>query len=556
MNKYFITSSLPYTNNVPHLGNLIGSTLSGDIYARFQRARGFETIYLCGTDDYGTTTASKAKQNGKSCQEICAEFHLLHKKIYDWFNIKFDVWGKTSTTNQTKITHEIFEGLMTNGFIEKRDMIQFYCKICDKNLVDRFVKGYCYHPKCLDHKILSNGDQCDFCQQLIDVSKLGDPFCNLCGDKNIQQIKSKHLFLKLDEMGPEIDAYLSKSNFPSNIASITNSWLNKGLNSRCITRDIEWGTPLPKSVVESDKEFENKVFYVWFDAPFGYYSILAEKMPDWREWLTSPNLKWVSTQAKDNIPFHTIMFPACVVGSEVKLPLIDSICGTEYLMFEGKKFSKSEGIGLFGDQVMKISEKLQINEDYWRFYLCKIRPETHDSNFSMADFVDTVSADLVNNIGNFMNRCLSFSLKNLNGSTSVKLRDPVKIKLQYFVKKYFEQMELFKFSNAVKTCLDLASFGNEYLQMEKPWELIKTYPEFVPSIVGNANIICYVLMQLLSPFIPGTISRMKEYVTSNISVFTDHNFENSTYSVEIVENYPLPFKKINLNDISSLIGNQ
>ena len=538
--KIFITSALPYVNNVPHLGNIIGCVLSGDIYARYKRQNSDnEVIYLCGTDEYGSTTTIKAKQEKMTCQEICDKFHKSHKEIYDWFNIKFDIWGRTTTEEQTEITHEIFTDLYKNGHIEEREISQMYCEQCQMFLADRYIKGICYHNECQGYENVANGDQCDFCQKIIDVNLLIKPICHLCGATPVSK-KSDHLFLKLSDLSDKISDYLDKNTtLKSQAMSIAKAWLNTGLTSRCITRDLDWGTPIPKGNDSILDKYQNKVFYVWFDAPFGYYSILAKHMTNWREWLTN-NVDWVSTQAKDNIPFHTIIFPASILGSNTNLPLISQICSTNYLLYEGKKFSKSKSIGLFGDQVVKLSGELGINEDYWRFYLAKIRPESHDSSFSMSEFVTTIRTDLINNIGNFVNRCYSLSNKYCKDSSYEKYHQ-----LEQCITKYNTLMDDFKFADAIRLCLEVSSFGNQYMQEKKPWTLINNNFEQAKNIIGRANHICCVLMNMLYPFIPSTVEKFK----LAIEITTNENIT----IVKYIGNLGLLFKEVKLENIEKYI---
>lgn len=525
--KVFITSALPYVNNVPHLGNIIGSTLSGDIYARYLRTLGKEVIYLCGTDEYGSTTTIRAMQEKIGCKELCEKYNELHKEIYDWFNISFDVWGKTSTESQTEITHEIFNGLYENNYIEEKTINMMYCSTCNLFLADRYIKGICYHPECKDLNSISNGDQCDNCQRLVDVDLLIKPFCSVCKETPIKK-DTKHLFLKLDLLGNKIREHLEnpENNFSSQVYSIANSWLEKGLTGRCITRDLSWGTPVPL------KDFENKVFYVWFDAPIGYYSILAEKKQDWREWLHGT--EWVATQAKDNVPFHTIVFPGSILGSGINLPLPNKICCANYLMYEGQKFSKSNKIGIFGDEVIKISNELGINEDYWRFYLIKIRPENNDSSFTLSDFVQTIQSDLINNIGNFINRSFVLAKKYFAGKVSGNYSS---VNLPEFMNRYNSTMEKFKFQKALKICLEISAHGNKFLQDNKPWEKKET----AEPTIFHSLLICQFLMQLLEPFIPASSQK----IMSQIQI--SHTEEKVVINI-MGEVKPL-FKKIELNDI-------
>ena len=588
--KIFITSSLPYCNACPHLGNIIGSTLSGDIYARFKRSQGHEVVYLCGTDEYGSTTMIKAKKEGMTCQQICDRYSMLHKQVYDWFNIQFDVWGRTSTEMQTKITHEIFLELYRNGYIEGKTLTQFYCERCQMFLADRYIKGTCYHSECKDKLSIANGDQCDFCQKMIDVNRLIDPFCDTCNPTG--QGKSKpiprdtdHLFLCLDKLATSVEKYIATSKFKHNVQAIAKSWLATGLTPRCITRDLTWGTPVPKGVDEFLDKFSNKAFYVWFDAPIGYYSILANARPDWREFLQSPDLKWVSTQAKDNIPFHTVFFPATILGSGLKYPLISEICGTDYLLYEGQKFSKSGNIGIFGDQVMQISLQLKINEDYWRFYLTKVRPESADSNFSVKEFIMTIKTDLINNIGNFINRCVSLSKKFCKGKMVYKY-EAAKDYSVFRYRLYTELMEEFRFRDALKVCLEISDAGNLYLQGEKPWELatdesvevkdkaakpkyktakaklpkdesakLKYDPIKATAVISRANMFCWLLIKMLEPFIPRTCQRLLTSIKCNIT-HPRELLDGTPVIIEILDNYEVPFRQIEMDDLTCSFGDK
>ena len=553
--KIFITSALPYCNNVPHLGNIIGSTLSGDVYSRFKRnqTKNCDITYLCGVDVYGTTTILKASQENLTCEEICEKYKKLHKQIYDWFNIKFDIWGQTNTEEQTKITHKIFIELYKNGYIEEKTITQMYCSKCDSFLADRYLKGTCYHEECKDKQNIVNGDQCDYCQKFIDVNKLINPFCYVC--KNVPYLKeTQHLYLKLNELHNEINNYnFNNSNvkLSNHVISIVKSWLDNGLESRCITRDLKWGTSIPWEFDSRLEKYKNKVFYVWFDAPFGYYSILMKDNPDYENWLKH-DVEMVQFMGKDNVVFHTIIFPGSILGSKLNLPLVNKLACTEYLLYEGTKFSKSNNIGIFGDHVGQISNDLGINEDYWRYYLLKIRPETHDSSFDWKDFVGTIQSDLVNNIGNFINRCVVMSEKFCNNITYYK--NTKENELLKSITIYNDSLENFKFREALAQCLAVSSYGNIYLQMEKPWIIAKDKSieskEILQKILGKANAICYVLLQLLNPIIPATSSKLLNTfkLTNQIDDLTQIITNDNTITIDKT-NYSLPFKNIDIKDV-------
>ncbi|KAJ1886926.1 methionine--tRNA ligase mes1, partial [Kickxella alabastrina] len=299
-----ITSALPYVNNVPHLGNVIGSTLSADAFARYSRVRGNNTLYICGTDEYGTATETKALEEGISCRELCDKYHAIHKQVYDWFDLSFNYFGRSSTEKQTEIVQNVFLKCYENGVISEREVTQLYCESCSRFLADRYVEGIC--PVCRFED--ARGDQCDSCGSLINAAELIEPRCKLDGNRPVLR-DSKHLFLDLDGLQPQCEAFVAKASsegkWSSNGVAITQNWLREGLRPRSITRDLKWGVPVPLA------GYEDKVFYVWFDACIGYPSITANYTPEWECWWKNPdNVKLYQFMGKDNVPFHTVIFPS------------------------------------------------------------------------------------------------------------------------------------------------------------------------------------------------------------------------------------------------------
>ncbi|MBO4279183.1 MAG: methionine--tRNA ligase, partial [Spirochaetales bacterium] len=264
MKKRLITCALPYVNNIPHLGNLT-QVLSADVFARFCRLRGYDTLYICGTDEYGTATETRAAKEGVTPRELCDHYHAIHRDIYRWFNINFDYFGRTSTPKQTEIVQDIFKRCDANGYITEKETEQLYCPKCDRFLADRFVEGTCPHCGSTD----ARGDQCDSCQTLLDPTELINPRCMVCGTTPVIR-KTKHLYLDLPKILPKLEKWIDERSetgfWAKNAVQVTKSWLRDGLKERCITRDLRWGIPVPKP------GYENKVFYVWFDAPIGYVS--------------------------------------------------------------------------------------------------------------------------------------------------------------------------------------------------------------------------------------------------------------------------------------------
>ncbi|MFQ5892549.1 MAG: methionine--tRNA ligase, partial [Candidatus Methanofastidiosia archaeon] len=362
--------------------------------------------YVCGTDEHGTTTETIAIKEGLTPKEVCDKYYKIHKKVYDWLNISFDYFGRTSSKFHHQITQDIFLKLNENGYILEREIEQTFCPKCQKFLADRFVEGEC--PHCGGEN--ARGDQCESCGKVLDPKDLINPNCALCGSKP-EIRKSKHLFLDLPQFSKKLFSWIkSQKSWSQNAKTFSLSWLKEGLEPRCITRDLEWGVRVPL------KGWEHKVFYVWFDAPIGYISITmdhcSKKGCDWEKWWKNPpEIKLVQFMGKDNIPFHTIIFPATLMGTGDGYTLLNQISVNEYINYEGGKFSKSRGVGLFCDDMIELG----IPPDVWRYYLFASRPEKQDTDFTWNDFQKKVNAELVGNLGNFVNRTLSFAERYLNG---------------------------------------------------------------------------------------------------------------------------------------------
>uniref|UniRef100_A0A8C3HWE0 Methionine--tRNA ligase, cytoplasmic n=1 Tax=Chrysemys picta bellii TaxID=8478 RepID=A0A8C3HWE0_CHRPI len=400
-----ITSALPYVNNVPHLGNIIGCVLSADVFARYCRLRNWNTLYVCGTDEYGTATETKALEEGLTPQQICDKYNAIHAQIYRWFDISFDYFGRTTTAHQTTIAQDIFRRLLERDMLLTDTVDQLRCERCQRFLADRFVEGTC--PFCNYEE--ARGDQCDKCGKLINAVELKKPQCKVCKDSPVVK-SSQHLFLDLPKLEGLLDKWLEQSwatgDWTANSRFITRSWIRDGLKPRCITRDLKWGTPVPLD------GFRDKVFYVWFDAPIGYLSITANYTDQWERWWKNPQqVQLYNFMAKDNVPFHSVVFPCTLLGAEDNYTLVNHLIATEYLNYEDGKFSKSRGMGVFGD----MAQDTGIPADIWRFYLLFLRPEGQDSAFSWTDLMLKNNSELLNNLGNFVNRAGMFVCKFFGG---------------------------------------------------------------------------------------------------------------------------------------------
>jgi methionyl-tRNA synthetase len=495
-----ITSALPYVNNVPHLGNIIGSVLSADVFARYARARGYNTLYICGTDEYGTATETKAIEQGVTPQQLCDKYYDVHSDVYKWFNISFDHFGRTSTKEQTEISQDIFMKLYKNGYLEEKTTKQPYCETHNSFLADRFVEGEC--PLC--HYEDARGDQCDKCGHLLDPLELINPKCKLDGASPVVR-ETKHMYICLDKLQPAEEEWFKKSStegkWSSNGIQITSSWLKEGLHARGITRDLKWGTKIPSEL----EGYDDKVMYVWFDACIGYVSITATYTEEWEKWWRNPeHVKLYQFMGKDNVPFHTVVFPSSQLGTQDKWTMLNTVSTTEYLNYEKGKFSKSRGIGVFGTD----AEKTKIPSDVWRYYLLSHRPETGDSEFEWDGFIAANNNELLKNLGNFVNRVIKFVNSKIYDSKVpdyTKFTDPYfdehKRKLNEVLKQYVDEMEEVKLRAGLSTALHLSSLGNQLLQDNKLDNKLATeQPDRCAAVVGLALSHIHLLASLIQPY--------------------------------------------------------
>eukprot|EP01119_Soliformovum_irregulare_P012852 TRINITY_DN3354_c0_g1_i1.p1 TRINITY_DN3354_c0_g1~~TRINITY_DN3354_c0_g1_i1.p1 ORF type:complete len:738 (+),score=238.98 TRINITY_DN3354_c0_g1_i1:39-2252(+) len=493
-----VTSALPYVNNVPHLGNIIGSVLSADCYARYIKGRGINCLFVCGTDEYGTATETKALVEKMTPKEICDKYNKIHAEVYDWFDIKFDEFGRTSTEEQTKVCHEIFWDLQKNGHITEGELEQLFCEKCQKFLADRYVEGTCNLCGFPD----ARGDQCDGCGKLLNAVELIEPRCKVDGSRPIVR-SSKHLFLDLPKLTPVLEKWVEsaskKGGWSNNSCQITNAWLKEGLKPRCITRDLKWGTPVPL------EGFENKVFYVWFDAPIGYISITAGYTPEWEKWWKNPEqVELFQFMGKDNIPFHTVIFPSSLLGTNEKWTMLHHVSTCEYLNYEGGKFSKSRGEGVFGDA----AKETGIPSSVWRYYLLSNRPETQDSSFSWDDLIAKNNNEIIANFGNFVNRALTFLTKEFSGIVpEVELNEEdneLISEVNKKLKEYISELDQVHIKDGLKIAMSISQLGNGYMQKNKPWELVKTDKKRCGTVLATLVNLVRLLASLFEPYMPTT----------------------------------------------------
>lgn len=506
-----ITSALPYVNNVPHLGNIIGCVLSADVFARYCRLRGYNTVYICGTDEYGTATETKAMEENCTPKEICDKYYAIHKQIYEWFDISFDKFGRTSTPEQTQVCQAIFKKLLENNWLSENTMQQLYCDTCQRFLADRFVEGNCPTPGC--NYDSARGDQCEKCGKLLNPTELLEPKCKVC--RNTPRIRdTNHLFLELPLLNEKLEEYINNMSvvggWSQNAIQATHAWLREGLKPRCITRDLKWGVPVPH------EKYKEKVFYVWFDAPIGYVSITACYTSEWEKWWKNPeNVELFQFMGKDNVPFHTVMFPSSLLGTGEDWTLMKTISVTEYLNYEAGKFSKSKGIGVFGND----AKDTNIPVEVWRYYLLTNRPEVSDTLFTWVDLQAKLNSELLANLGNFINRVLSFIAKDPASGYGSVIPDAQDAeshpstkalgeKVGNYVEQYIEAMEKVKLKQGLKIAMLISGEGNGYLQESQFWKLFKENRPLCSVVMTTAAGLVYILACLLEPFMPSFTSEV------------------------------------------------
>ena len=469
--KILVTSALLYINGLPHLGHVSGCWLPGDIFSRFNRTYGNDCVYVSGTDDHGTASFISAKQIDMDVNEFISKMNKKMKEIADKLCISFDIFSGTNTKIHSEVTCDVFEKLYKNGYISEKNSKMCYCEHDKIALADRYVYGTC--PNCgYDH---AYGDQCDNCGKTYDLEELKSPKCAFCGQDAVMK-DTKHLYIRLDKLQGELKKYIEskKDVFRPHVYNMANKWIKEGLEPRCITRDIPWGIKVPL------KGFEDKVFYVWFDAPIGYISMTKELGGDAmiKDRWQNDECEIYNFIGKDNIDFHAVFFPCIELGSK-EYNLASNVVGFNFLNFEGQKFSKSKKIGIFCNNLFNSD----IDIDALRAYLLSIFPENKDSDFSYEGFKLNTNAELVGKYGNFFNRTLNMINKNFAGELGISY-DDIKDKLDENDKEMIDAIatcpntiaELFsktEFRAAYKEIMRFASIGNTYLEKTAPWSLIK-----------------------------------------------------------------------------------
>ncbi|MEM7506397.1 MAG: methionine--tRNA ligase [Pseudomonadota bacterium] len=511
MARVLITSALPYINGIKHLGNLIGSQLPSDAYARYMRARGHEVMLICATDEHGTPAELAAAKAGKPVAEYCAEMWQVQKDLADGFRLSFDYFGRSSSARNHALTQHFAGRLAEAGLISEVMEKQVYSNADGRYLPDRYIEGTC--PNCGYDR--ARGDQCENCTKQLDPTDLIDPRSAISGSNDLEVRETKHLYLRQSKLRDQIAHWIGqKADWPVLTTSIAKKWLTDGdgLQDRGITRDLDWGIPVKRGA-EDWPGMEGKVFYVWFDAPIEYIAATAEwadanGLDDsaWERWWRTDrgagDVRYVQIMGKDNVPFHTLSFPATIMGSDEPWKLVDYIKSTNWLNYEGGKFSTSQGRGIFMDQALEI-----LPPDYWRWWLLANAPETSDSDFTWEGFQAGVNKDLADVLGNFVSRVTKFCEKRFGAAvpgdgTYGLAEQEVIAEISGRIDALERHWEAIEFRKAAAELRAIWVAGNEYLQEAAPWSAIKEDPARAEAIIRFALNLCRLYAVLSQPFIP------------------------------------------------------
>lgn len=528
MARHLITSAIPYINGIKHLGNLVGSQLPADLYARYLRSRGHEVLFLCATDEHGTPAELAAAKAGQPVAEYCAEMHAVQARIADGFGLSFDHFGRSSSPQNHRLTQAMAGRLAEMGLIREVTEDQVYSVTDGRFLPDRYIEGTC--PNCGFES--ARGDQCDNCTKQLDPTDLINPRSTISGATDLEVRTTKHLYLRQSELkGALADWIDSKKDWPILTTSIAKKWLNDGdgLQDRGITRDLDWGIPVRKG----DQDWpgmEGKVFYVWFDAPIEYIACAQEwqdagKGADWERWWRTDkgadDVRYTQFMGKDNVPFHTLSFPATIMGTQEPWKLVDYIKSFNYLNYDGGQFSTSRGRGVFMDQALEI-----LPSDYWRWWLLSHAPETSDAEFTWDAFQQDVNKDLADVLGNFVSRITKFCRSKFGetipaGGDHGAPEQALIAALTQRLTAYQGHMDAIEVRKAAAELRAIWVLGNEYLQANAPWTTIKTDPDTAAMQVRLGLNLIRLYAVLSAPFIPDASKVLLDAMQTNDAAWPD-----------------------------------
>ncbi|WP_127716892.1 methionine--tRNA ligase [Halobacteriovorax sp. HLS] len=524
--KFLITSALPYANGPIHFGHMAGAYLSGDVYNRHRKLQGHKTLFISGSDEHGVAIMLNAKKTGEDYQEYVNKWHKEHADLFVKYGVDFDFFGQTSADYHEKEVVEWFKVLHDKGYIEPRDSQQLYCNDCNNHLPDRFVEGQCY--KCdYEH---ARGDECPNCGEFIDPIKLTKTVCKICGSNNIKEVTVTQYYILLSKYHKEYRQWFAtKSDWRKTVYPYVDSLTKENLHDRAITRDIDWGidVPLPNT--------EGKKLYVWFDAPIGYVSNTKKFLEQTnssedylKDWWNNDDVELTHFIGKDNIIFHTVIFPTMSLASGI-CKAADQVPANQFLNLEGKQFSKSAGhyvdagvaIGKFG-------------QDALRYYLLSILPETTDSSFSWEQLQAKVNNELANNIGNFLNRCLKFTQKNwaegmpakyYEGFSSSEWAD----KLKEDILELHELVNEYSIKKGIEKVMSIGQSANNFFSENAPWAQIKTDVDAAGKTLAYSSIYALCLGVVMKPFLP----ELSKNILVHFNNVLDEEMEKRIYAADL-----------------------
>jgi methionyl-tRNA synthetase len=504
--KYLITSALPYANGPIHFGHIAGVYLPADIFTRHKKLKGIKAIHICGSDEHGVAIMQNAQKAGKSYQDYVNGWHETHKNLFEKYDIHFDFFGQTSAPYHKEETLKWFHDLLGKGLIEKKAEQQLQCQSCKNMLPDRFVEGECY----VCHYPEARGDECPECGTWIDPLKLLKPVCKFCGSKEVSAVDSFQWYLMLSKVYPEWQKWFEtkKSVWRKNVVPFVESLTKENLVDRAITRDLDWGIDVPLP------EAKGKKIYVWFDAPIGYVSntkeYLKSKGEDYlKDWWSAKDVSIVNFIGKDNIIFHSIIFPVMCLGTGFVNPVTD-LPANQYVNLEGKQFSKSKGWYVDADEAIE-----RFGADALRFYLTSLIPETADSSFTWKGFELKINSELANNVGNFINRAMKFSASKFpEGIPAEKFNSFFKDhqkSVEEFIHSYHELLDSYQIKRGQEHIMGLGSKVNLFITERAPWTEYKSDPQKALETIAISTVYVLVIGTFFTPYLPGLSQSILSY---------------------------------------------
>ena len=544
--KIYIGVAWPYANGSLHLGHIAGCYLPADVFARYNRMKGNDVLMVSGSDEHGTPITITADNEKTTPQAIVDRYNKEHTENMKQMGISFDLFTRTTTDNHEKVVRDLFSTLYKNGYIYKKRVESFYCKECSRFLPDRYIEGTC--PQCGNEK--ARGDQCDECGKILDPPELQNAKCKICG--SAPEIRtSEHLFLALSKFESKLLDWISdKKHWKSSVMNFTQNWLKNGLKDKAITRDMKWGIKVP---VEG---FEDKRIYVWFDAVTGYLSASKEWAqnlgnPDkWEEWWKNKQARHYYFLAKDNIPFHSLIWPSMLMGYDESLELPYDIPANEYLRLKGEQFSKSRGIAVWVPDILE-----KFDADAVRYCLSINMPENKDTNWTWEDFVTKNNDELVGTYGNFIHRVVTFTEKNFGeipkqGTLNDLDKEALK-KIEKTSKEVSDAISVCSFKKGLRTAMNLAQFGNQYFDQNQPWKLVKDDKERCATVLHVCLKIVKALSVFMAPYLPFSSDKIYKILGNEGSIHKEKwDFAMQELKVGTKLERPMPlFKKLKLEDI-------